>query len=327
MASDRSIICVNSADTSLESSPILALCSRPNLDVLSDARSVILDLSECSFITASQMVALAIIGKHFRKIGGRTQITNPPSSVERYISRMNLYRHLGQSHPENFARHNSAGKFVPLMTVDNQDSANAATSSFVDVIASQLNLDRSVPDMMNYSLGEVLDNILQHSLSAFGGVVSAQYFPKLGYVEMCVADGGRGIATSMQGNPNYAGMTPEELTLSAFERGCGEFCGNTMFGSDRVGKGMGLAVTASLAKSTGGYLWCVSQHQAISIDSEGSSPLSGFYFPGTLISLRIPTNVDVVLTGLEMFGDEPDKPVRWSPSEALFYDNDDFPLW
>ena len=218
MASDRSIICVNSADTSLESSPILALCSRPNLDVLSDARSVILDLSECSFITASQMVALAIIGKHFRKIGGRTQITNPPSSVERYISRMNLYRHLGQSHPENFARHNSAGKFVPLMTVDNQDSANAATSSFVDVIASQLNLDRSVPDMMNYSLGEVLDNILQHSLSAFGGVVSAQYFPKLGYVEMCVADGGRGIATSMQGNPNYAGMTPEELTLSAFER-------------------------------------------------------------------------------------------------------------
>ncbi len=327
MGSTRNVIRVNSTDASLESSPILALCSLPNLDVLSDARSVILDLSECSFITASQMVALAIIGKHVREIGGRAQITNPPSSVEQYVSRMNLYRHLGQPHPENFIRHNSAGKFVPLMTVDDQDSANAATSSFVDVIASQLNLDRSVPDMMNYSLGEVLDNILQHSLSTFGGVVSAQYFPRLGYVEMCVADGGRGIAASMQRNPSYAGMSPEELTLSAFERGRGEFCGNTVFGSDKVGKGMGLAVTASLAKSTGGRLWCVSQHQAISIDPKGSRSLSGLYFPGTLISLRIPTNVDVVLTGLEMFGDEPDKPVRWSPSEALFYDNDDFPLW
>ncbi|MEX0605252.1 MAG: DUF4325 domain-containing protein [Marinobacter sp.] len=58
--------------------------------------------------------------------------------------------------------------------------------------------DVEVAGAIKYSLIELLRNVIQHSFSAIGGVAMAQYFPKSGLVEICVADCGLGIKDTLK---------------------------------------------------------------------------------------------------------------------------------
>ncbi len=57
--------------------------------------------------------------------------------------------------------------------------------------------DEELEGAVKYSLIELLRNIVQHSASAGGGVAMAQYYPKTGLVEICVADMGLGIKSTI----------------------------------------------------------------------------------------------------------------------------------
>lgn len=57
--------------------------------------------------------------------------------------------------------------------------------------------DEELAGAVKYSLIELLRNIVQHSASVGGGVAMAQYFPKTGLVEVCVADMGLGIKATI----------------------------------------------------------------------------------------------------------------------------------
>lgn len=58
--------------------------------------------------------------------------------------------------------------------------------------------DPEVEDAIKYSLVELLRNVVQHSHSGIGGVVSATYYPKSGLVDVAVADFGMGIRASLR---------------------------------------------------------------------------------------------------------------------------------
>lgn len=68
-----------------------------------------------------------------------------------------------------------SGRIMDLLRIENEDIAGA----------------------LKYSLVELLRNVVQHSSSRIGGVAMAQYFPRSGLVNLCVADMGVGIRRTL----------------------------------------------------------------------------------------------------------------------------------
>ncbi|KPY28744.1 STAS-like domain-containing protein [Pseudomonas syringae] len=71
--------------------------------------------------------------------------------------------------------------------------------SFANKVMEVLDIeDEEVSGAVKYSLIELLRNVIQHSLSDIGAVAMAQYYPKTGLVEICVADCGVGIRETLR---------------------------------------------------------------------------------------------------------------------------------
>ncbi len=70
--------------------------------------------------------------------------------------------------------------------------------SFVSSVMAILRIeDEELAGAVQYSLIELLRNVVQHSAASGGGVAMAQYYPNTGLVEVCVADLGLGIKSTI----------------------------------------------------------------------------------------------------------------------------------
>lgn len=86
-------------------------------------------------------------------------------------------------------------RIFPLTRV--QESKQIA--SIANGVISMLEIgDPEVENAIKYSLIELLRNVVQHSHSTIGGVVSAAFYPKSGLVDVAVADFGMGIRSSLR---------------------------------------------------------------------------------------------------------------------------------
>ena len=116
---------------------------------------------------------------------------NPESYVGKFLVRMGLPQLLGSSQikvPEDSQR------IFPLTRiVESKQIAQIATS-----LIGMLNIqDEEIEGAVKYSLVELLRNVVQHSQSKIGGLVSAAYFPKSGLVDIVVADIGCGLNAAL----------------------------------------------------------------------------------------------------------------------------------
>lgn len=240
---------------------------------------------------------------------------------------MNYYKIRGVKRDEGFSRHAAEDRFVPLSEIpvdENEADPNGVASMLRSVITSHLDMSESLSDMLDYSFGEMLDNIVQHSRSVSPGVAGAQYYKDGCYVEVCVADAGVGIAKSMNGNPSYKGFDKDRLVSMAFQDKTGEFYGQSKFGTSHVSAGMGLAFAARLVRAVGGHIWAITGNTALHISSTGEKSIHGLYYPGTLIVMRVPETEDEIPKSAMICGGN-DLPIRWNPDDGIYTDND--PLW
>lgn len=77
-------------------------------------------------------------------------------------------------------------------------SASNEIPKFASSVMKILQIDdEELAGAVKYSLIELLRNVVQHSGSAGGGIAMAQYYPKSGLVEVCVADIGVGVKSTI----------------------------------------------------------------------------------------------------------------------------------
>ena len=77
-------------------------------------------------------------------------------------------------------------------------SSSAEIPGFAASVMNILQIeDEELAGAVKYSLIELLRNVVQHSVSTGGGVAMAQYYPKSGLVDVCVADTGIGIKSTI----------------------------------------------------------------------------------------------------------------------------------
>ena len=302
----------------LGSFPLAGLCLRGNIVKPGSFDILKFDWWTRRFASISQVVAVAQLCVWANNLHAEANLGDVPVTIDPYVSRMNLYRIAGIAHHEDFTRHPGEDRFLPIERVVEHQDAGHVASKMTDVLMSRLGVDTSVVDLVNLSFGEIMDNIIQHSGSASGGLAAAQYYPNVAgrYVEICVSDCGRGIVESMSRNPSYEGLAPSELMATAFKDGYGERVGPQFLGDEGVGMGRGLAIAERLVNNLGGVMWAVSQGQSARLSNGITTTSEEYWFPGTIIVVRVPMVRGAVINAADVVLRDIPGRFAWSVDEG-----------
>ncbi|QEK12695.1 ATP-binding protein [Crassaminicella thermophila] len=82
----------------------------------------------------------------------------------------------------------------------NEDSQIA--EHFKHIFQSQIKGDSNILEAVSYSIGEIVDNTIRHSLSPINGFICAQTYRNKRKLEICIADCGIGIPKSLKSSNN-----------------------------------------------------------------------------------------------------------------------------
>ncbi|NQU83510.1 MAG: ATP-binding protein [Parcubacteria group bacterium] len=111
-----------------------------------------------------------------------------------YLERMGLFKFLGIKSGINITEHESAGRFVPLTQI--KDSKTL--TKFITEVTPLLHLEPKHAEPIRYIMSELVRNVLEHSLSKEGAIVSAQYHSKSNTIRIGIADTGVGILKTIR---------------------------------------------------------------------------------------------------------------------------------
>ena len=116
------------------------------------------------------------------------------ASSKHYLERMGLFKFLGIKSGIKIKEHEAAGRFVPLTQIKSSDEL----SNFIADITPLLHLEPNDAEPLKYVVSELVRNVLEHSCSEHGAIVSAQYHNKSNKIRIGIADTGIGIKKSME---------------------------------------------------------------------------------------------------------------------------------
>lgn len=121
----------------------------------------------------------------------KPQITCEPLEArsKHYLERMGLFTFLGIASGITIHKHEPAGRFVPLTQIQNSESL----TRFLTEMTPLLHLAPKHAEPIRYIVSELVRNVLEHSLSKDGAILSAQYHKKSNTIRIGIADTGVGI--------------------------------------------------------------------------------------------------------------------------------------
>lgn len=115
-----------------------------------------------------------------------------------YLERMRLFDFLKIDSGITITEHESAGRFIPLTQIKN----SASLTKFITDVTPLLHLEPKHAEPIRYIMSELIRNVLEHSLSKDGAIVSAQYYKKSNTIRIGIADTGIGIWKSINQSHN-----------------------------------------------------------------------------------------------------------------------------
>ncbi len=163
----------------------------------------------------------------------------------RYLDRMGLYDLAKTDSPFDYLKKEEAGRFVPIKII----KTSKDQSRFITDMIPLLHLSEENATVVKYIIGELVRNVLEHSLAKGGAVVAAQYYKKTNRVSIGICDTGIGIWKSM--NTHWHPKNDLEAIKLALTPG---ITGTTLReGGTAENAGAGLFFIKSIAKITRNY--------------------------------------------------------------------------
>jgi hypothetical protein len=161
-----------------------------------------------------------------------------------------------------------------------------AVDSLMDVVIRNMELPRDIISGLEWSINELTDNVLNHSLSEIGGFVQATTYPQHRTIAFAVVDGGQGILSSLrEGIP----------TLRTDVQAIGEAIKSGVTRNPKFGQGNGLAGSLRVTTMTGGSFEITSgSGRLLSTESDTmKSPRTQFQsYQGTIIAGQLKIKKD-----------------------------------
>ncbi len=162
------------------------------------------------------------------------------ATSKHYLERMNLFKFLGIKSGMNITAHEPAGRFIPLTRITNSKDL----TRFITEMIPLLHLEPKQAEPIRYIISELVRNVLEHSESKYGAILSAQYYKKSNTIRIGIADTGVGIKKTI--NQAYSTKTHLEAIRLALMPGV---TGTTRKeGGTEYNAGAGLFFIKSIAK-------------------------------------------------------------------------------
>lgn len=185
----------------------------------------------------SMVIALS---EEVKRKGGKIICEDFNAKSKSYLLRMGLIDSVQQDHGITIDGHESAGRFIPARIIKTSNELN----NFITDMVPLLHATPSQADPIKYVMSEMVRNVLEHSNSEIGAVVSAQYFKKSNRVSIGIADRGIGIKAAIgQSYPTASDKEAITMALMPGITGTTKKIGGTEFNA-----GAGLFFTKSIAK-------------------------------------------------------------------------------
>lgn len=220
--------------------------------------SVVIDWTHCDFAapwvpTFFGAYALWLINRGYSVEAWINEGTRTGQQLDRIGFNNLLTNQRTEPHPNS--------RLLPLTLIQSSKDVAPAANEIVRVLAVE---DEEIRDAMKYSIIELLRNVVQHSRSQPGGVISAVYYPDKGMVEIAVVDHGCGIRTALRGR--YPEITTDQKAVKfalqphvsgTFESGA--------YSSMMNNAGLGLFFIKEIVSRGGGGLFLASGNQMANI--------------------------------------------------------------
>jgi len=118
----------------------------------------------------------------------------PEAASKHYLKRMGLFKLLKIVTEIKMIEHEPAGRFIPLTQITDSMTLTKFITNMIPLLHLQLNHAESI----RYIVSELVRNVLEHSSSADGALVSAQYYKKSNSIRIGIADTGVGIRKTIR---------------------------------------------------------------------------------------------------------------------------------
>lgn len=241
-----------------------------------------IDLTDCQFLGPMAVVALCALRRAAIRQKRVVEILLP--NLERlnaYCRYSGLLAEFGlgaspdASHPENVTR--PVHRFsmnIPLAEIE-----------AITVLAKQkMHLSEAGESDLKLTLSEVTQNVLDHSVSAIGGIMSARAYSKKREVRFAVADLGVGF----RGALTNAGISVES-DCDALRQ---VFIEKRSSRSQLHNMGQGLQHLHHIVRLTGGRLVVYSRGAYLEYRKKDKFISADVPFPGTIVFVRLPIRDD-----------------------------------
>lgn len=186
----------------------------------------------------SMIVALAEETRRYEN--GEIECEPIVAKSRAYLLRMGLIDALDANHGIVVDEHESAGRFISARRINTSQELNQFITDMVPLLHTTP--EQAYP--IKYVMSELVRNVLEHSSSGVGAIVSAQYFKKTNRISIGVVDRGIGIKAGI--NRSYNVQTDREAMDLALRPGITGT--TTRIGGTEYNAGAGLFFTKSIAK-------------------------------------------------------------------------------
>ncbi len=200
-----------------------------------------------------------------------------------YASRVDFYKLIDIPFEERYARRDSTGRFIELKAFD-EDSLYRLQDELNMVLYQKGTIAKEILELLSYCICEIMDNVLVHS-GLSSGWLAAQYFPAAKEIRLTIRDYGDGIHHSLTNQPGSAfmGLSEAEALDLCIQRGV----------TNGKGLGFGLFATSQFILKNMGDLLVYSGNHYLFAQQGEYNVREGEYCKGTVVSLRINTNIPV----------------------------------
>ena len=162
------------------------------------------------------------------------------ATSKHYLERMGLFKLLKLESGMDITEHDPAGRFIPLTQINNSEGL----TKFITDMIPLLHLEPKQAEPIKYIVSELVRNVLEHSQSQSGAVLSAQYYKKSNTIRIGIADTGVGIKKTINiSHPATTHLESIKLALIPGITGTTRKEGGTEFNA-----GAGLFFIKSIAK-------------------------------------------------------------------------------
>jgi len=169
----------------------------------------------------------------------------PKAASKHYLKRMGLFKLLKIPSDMKIIEHDPAGRFIPLTQITD----SMALTKFITDMIPLLHLGSDHAEPIRYIVSELVRNVLEHSLSSDGALVSAQYYEKSNSIRIGIADTGIGIRKTISQSHNAkSDLEAIRLALTPGITGTTKKEGGT-----ELNAGAGLFFIRSIAKVNRNY--------------------------------------------------------------------------